>query len=168
MTESRSKAWKYRQKHVGQPFIFLHQLVGLWKMSFTLKTFVSKYIFMTDNMSINIENALEFDHNDLTSNNSTLGQVMAWCHRAPSHYLNQWLPTPCSITRPKYQKKSTASFTFRHLLVNRNHQNKQNMPRTSVVISCCGRSSLCCTSGLFLFSSFLFLSFILHIILQLL
>ena len=32
----------------------------------------------------------------LTDDESPLVQVMAWCHQAPSHYLNQWWP--CSLT----------------------------------------------------------------------
>ena len=39
---------------------------------------------------------------DHTDDKSTLVQVMAWCHQAPSHYLNQCWPTsmiPYDITR---------------------------------------------------------------------
>ena len=44
---------------------------------------------------------------DLTDDKSTLVQVMAWCHQATSHYLNQcWprSPTPYGITRPQWVK----------------------------------------------------------------
>ena len=40
-----------------------------------------------------------------TSEKSTLVQVMAWCHQATSHYLNQcWTrsPTPYGITGPQW------------------------------------------------------------------
>ena len=46
---------------------------------------------------------------DLTDDKSTLVQVMAWCHQATSHYLNQcWprSPTPYGITRPQWVKSS--------------------------------------------------------------
>ena len=42
---------------------------------------------------------------DLTDDKSTLVQVMAWCHQATSHYLNQcWprSPMPYGITRPQW------------------------------------------------------------------
>ena len=42
------------------------------------------------------------DWADLTSEKSTLVQVMAWCRQAPSHYLSQWWPRsmlPYGITR---------------------------------------------------------------------
>ena len=40
-----------------------------------------------------------------TDDKSTLVQVMAWCHQATSHYLNQcWprSPTPYGVTRPQW------------------------------------------------------------------
>ena len=42
---------------------------------------------------------------DLTDDKSTLVQVMAWCHQATSHYLNQcWprSPRPYGVTRPQW------------------------------------------------------------------
>ena len=42
---------------------------------------------------------------NLSDDKSTLVQVMAWCHQATSHYLNQcWprSPTPYGITRPQW------------------------------------------------------------------
>ena len=42
---------------------------------------------------------------DLTDDKSTLVQVMAWCHQATSHYLNQcWSrsPTPHGVDRPQW------------------------------------------------------------------
>ena len=46
---------------------------------------------------------------DFTDDQSTLVQVMAWCHQATSHYLNHcWprSPTPYVITRPQWVKWS--------------------------------------------------------------
>ena len=42
---------------------------------------------------------------DLTDDNSTLVQAMAWCHQATSHYLSQCWPnlmSPYGITRPQW------------------------------------------------------------------
>ena len=46
-------------------------------------------------------------HN-LNHDKSTLVQVMAWCHQAPSHYLSQCWPRcmlPYGITRPQWGNK---------------------------------------------------------------
>ena len=42
---------------------------------------------------------------DISDDKSTLVQLMAWCHQAPSHYLNQCWPRPMSpygVTRPQW------------------------------------------------------------------
>ena len=54
---------------------------------------------------ISCEIALTSMSVDLTNEKSTLGQVMAWCHQAPSQYLSQcWLRSmsPYGITRPQW------------------------------------------------------------------
>ena len=41
----------------------------------------------------------------ITDDKSTLGQVMAWCHQATSHYLSQCCPrslSPFNVTRPQW------------------------------------------------------------------
>ena len=51
------------------------------------------------------ETALSWLSLDLTDDQSTLVQVMAWCHQAPSHYLSQCWPrsmSPYGITRPQW------------------------------------------------------------------
>ena len=51
------------------------------------------------------DNVLKWKPHDLTDDKSRLVQVMAWCHKATSHYLNQcWprSPTPYGITRPQW------------------------------------------------------------------
>ena len=51
---------------------------------------------------------------NLTDDKSTLVQVMAWCHQATSHYLNQcWLrsPMPYGITRPQWVKSVISEHT---------------------------------------------------------
>ena len=51
------------------------------------------------------EIALRWMSLDLIDNKSTLNQVMAWCHKATSHYLIQcWLTSmsPYGVTRPQW------------------------------------------------------------------
>ena len=53
------------------------------------------------------DNALRWMPQDLTDDQSTLVQVMAWCHQATSHYLNQCWPRslpPYGVTRPQWVK----------------------------------------------------------------
>ena len=50
---------------------------------------------------------------ELTDDESTLVQVMAWCRKATSHYLSQCWPTslsPYYITRPQWWYRILASF----------------------------------------------------------
>ena len=61
----------------------------------------------------------------LTNEKSTLVQVMAWCHQATSHYLNQCWPSSMSsydITRPQWikQQVSIEKFDFHSNHVARN------------------------------------------------
>ena len=53
------------------------------------------------------DNVLRWMPQNLTGDKSTLVQVMAWCHQATSHYLNQCWPrslTPYGVTRPQWVK----------------------------------------------------------------
>ena len=62
------------------------------------------------------DNVLRWMPQDLIDDKSTLLQVMAWCHQATSHYLNQcWprFPTPYGVTRPQWAKCAI----FIHILV---------------------------------------------------
>ena len=57
-----------------------------------------------DILSIQVNITFEWITEDPTAGNSTLGQVMAWCHQATSHYLNQCWPRSLinGITRPQW------------------------------------------------------------------
>ena len=62
---------------------------------------------MTDGCDISSDIAVRWTSLDLSDNQSTLVQVMAWCRQAPSHYLNQCWPRslpPYSITWPQWEK----------------------------------------------------------------
>ena len=56
-------------------------------------------------MSTYSEIALTWMPQDFTDDESTLVQIMAWCHQATSHYLSQCWPccmSPFGITRPQW------------------------------------------------------------------
>ena len=60
---------------------------------------------MTDGHDISSEIALRWTSLDLNDDKSTLVQVMAWCHQATSHYLNQYWPRSLplyGITKPQW------------------------------------------------------------------
>ena len=75
---------------------------GKFEWNFTHVIF--KQILVIDDWGISCENGLTWKPQDLTDDKSTLVQVMAWCHQAPSHYLSQCWPTSLlqyGITRPQ-------------------------------------------------------------------
>ena len=61
----------------------------LWKL---LRPQFVKQILVIDGWSICCELALIWMSLDFTDDQSTLVQVMAWCHQAPSHHLSQCWP----------------------------------------------------------------------------
>ena len=68
---------------------------------------IVKRIFVIDGCGISCENALIRMSLDFTNDQSTLLQVMAWCHQAASHYLSQCWPrslSPYGFTRPQWVK----------------------------------------------------------------
>ena len=66
---------------------------------------VSKQILVIDGWGISCEIALIWMSLDLIDDQSTLAQVMAWCHQATSHYLSQCWPrslSPYGIIRSQW------------------------------------------------------------------
>ena len=62
---------------------------------------------LIDGWGISCEIALIWMSLDFTDDQSTLVQIMAWCHQATSHYLCQcWLRSllPYGVTRPQWVK----------------------------------------------------------------
>ena len=60
---------------------------------------------MIDDWGISCKIALRWMPLNLTDDNSTLVQVMAWCRQATSHYLSQCWPrfmSPYSVTMPQW------------------------------------------------------------------
>ena len=79
----------------------------LGSVTLYLKLVIFKLVLRIDILSISSEIALRLMPQDLTCDMSTLVQVMAWCHRATSHYLNQcWTKSlpPYGITSPQWIK----------------------------------------------------------------
>ena len=66
---------------------------------------IFKLILVTNGWRIFCENAHKWMSLDFTDVKSTLVQVMAWCHKAPSHYMSQCWPrslSPYGVTRPQW------------------------------------------------------------------
>ena len=77
------------------------------KFKWNFRYVIFKWILVIDVWGISYEIALRWMPQDLTDHKSTLVQVMAWCHQARSHYLNQcWprCPMPYGVTRPQWVK----------------------------------------------------------------
>ena len=76
---------------------------GIFEWNF--RHVIFKHIFVIDDWSFSCEIALTWKPQDLTDDQSTLVQVMAWCRQATSHYLNQCWPRsllPYGVTRPQW------------------------------------------------------------------
>ena len=64
---------------------------------------------MIDDWGISCENDLRWMSLDLSDDESTLVQVMAWCRQATSHYLSQCWPRsllPYGVTKPQWVKEN--------------------------------------------------------------
>ena len=66
------------------------------------------------------DNVIRWMPQDLTDDKSTLGQAMAWCHQAASHYLGQCWPSYMSsygVTRPQWVKGTAHLKLYFHLAI---------------------------------------------------
>ena len=71
------------------------------------KTATFNLVLLIGIFTLSNNNALGWMPWDLTDDKSPLVQVMAWCHQATSHYLNQCFPrslSPYGVTRPQWVK----------------------------------------------------------------
>ena len=69
------------------------------------KSVVFKHMFRIKFVSTSSEIALRWIPENTFEGKSTMGQVMAWCSHASSHYLRQCWPrsmSPYGVTRPKW------------------------------------------------------------------
>ena len=81
----------------------------LGKFEWNFRYVIFKWILMIDGWGVSCEVALIWMSLDLTDDQSTLVQVMAWCRQATSHYLSQcWLrslsPYGDNELRPQWVK----------------------------------------------------------------
>ena len=70
-----------------------------------LSKIIFKLIFVTNGCDISSEITLRWTSLDLSGDELTLVQVMAWCRQATSHYLGQCWPrflSPYGVTRPQW------------------------------------------------------------------
>ena len=75
------------------------------KFEWNFRHVIFKQILVVDGLGICCEIALIWMPLDFTDDQSTLVQVMAWCHQAANHYLSQcWHRSlsPSGITRPQW------------------------------------------------------------------
>ena len=73
------------------------------------KTSLFKLALLIGTFRASFDKVLRWMMQDLTDDESTLVQVMAWCHQATSHYLSQcWTRSmsPYGIIRPQWVKAS--------------------------------------------------------------
>ena len=75
------------------------------KFEWNFRYVIFKRISVIDGWGMSCEIALIWMSLDLTDDQSTLVQVMAWCRQGTSHYLSQCWPrsqSPYGITRPQW------------------------------------------------------------------
>ena len=75
------------------------------KFEWYFRLVIFKQILVIAGWGIFCEVVLIWMSLDLTDDQSTLVQVMAWCHQATSHYLSQCWPrslSPYGVTRPQW------------------------------------------------------------------
>ena len=75
------------------------------RFQFHFRKVIFKLTLVNDGRGISYEIALRWMPQDLTDDESTLVQVMAWCRQASSHYLSQCWPrsmSPNGVTRPQW------------------------------------------------------------------
>ena len=73
------------------------------KLGWNSRHVIFKQILVIDGWGISCEIALIWMSLDFTDDQSTLVQVMAWCHQATSQYISQCWPrslSPYGVTRP--------------------------------------------------------------------
>ena len=78
-----------------------------------------KHNLGVDILSVQVKSIMEWGTEDLADGKSTLVQVMAWCHQATSHYLNQCRATalmPYGITKTQWVHINLISAHFSSII----------------------------------------------------
>ena len=72
-----------------------------WEIHWNPKLIIFTFILRIDTFNISCKNALRWMPQDLTDDQSTLVEIMTWCHQPTSHYLNGYWSssvTPYGVT----------------------------------------------------------------------
>ena len=104
--------WMLSQAFLGNTYTFNALDPGRFQIEFRLAIF--RLILVKDGWGIPYEIALRWMPLDLTDDESTLVQVMAWCRQAANHYLSQCWPrsmSPNIVTRPQWVNKTLVKTT---------------------------------------------------------
>ena len=92
--------------------------LALGKFEWNFRYVIFKQFLVIDGWGISCEIALIWMSLDFTDDQSTLVQVMAWCHQATSHYLSQCWPrslSPYGVTRPQWVNSRHTEFISRNI-----------------------------------------------------
>ena len=90
------------------------------RFQFNFRWVIFKLTLVNGGWGISYEIALRWMPLELTDEKSTLVQVMAWCHRATSHYLSQCWPrsmSPNGVTRPQWVKIKLLGRKYMYFLI---------------------------------------------------
>ena len=106
---------RWGRRNLWQMQEFTHWTLGIVTLVLThwplgnlneiFRHLIFKQILVIDGWGISCEICLQWLSLDFTDDQSTLVQVMAWCHQATSHYLSQCWPrslSPYGVTRPQW------------------------------------------------------------------
>ena len=97
-------SWVVTEPHLSWKLVWINSLAP-GKFEWNFRYIIFKWILVIDGWSISCEIALIWMLLDFTDDQSTLVQVMAWCHQTTSHYLSQCWPrslSPYGVTRPQW------------------------------------------------------------------
>ena len=89
----------------AQSLKYVNNSLAPGKFEWNFRHVIFKQILVIDDWGICCEIALTWKPQDLTDDKLTLVQVVAWCHQATSHCLNQCWPRslpPYGVTRPQW------------------------------------------------------------------
>ena len=96
--------WTWAESHLRLSWL---NSLAPGRFEWNFRHIIFKLMLVIDGWGISCEIALIWMSLDFTDDQSTLGQVMAWCCQATSHYLSQCWPrslSPYGVTRPQWVK----------------------------------------------------------------
>ena len=117
----RETTWKWMRQSYGWEIIY--ELIGpcdIW-MKFQVSNFQANFVSSHWRLRYLLWNCPQPPKGlslDCTHDMYTLVLVMAWCHQATSHYLNQCWPTftpPYAFTSPQWVNHSLSEYILRNV-----------------------------------------------------